>query len=82
MQIPKKAEEQKMKKDYFGLSRIVSLILVIIPVTSWLFGAITRLTEGKIVAGVLRLIGLGVILWIIDIVLMVTQNHILRLLDC
>ncbi len=71
-----------MKKDYFGLSRIVSLILVIIPVTSWLFGAITRLTEGKIVAGVLRLIGLGVILWIIDIVLMVTQNHILRLLDC
>ena len=71
-----------MKKDYFGLSRIVSLILVIIPVTSWLFGAITRLTEGKIVAGVLRLIGLGVILWIVDIVLMVTQNHILRLLDC
>lgn len=71
-----------MKKDYFGLSRIVSLILVIIPVTSWLFGAITRLTEGKIVAGVLRLIGLGFILWIADILLMVTQNHILRLLDC
>lgn len=78
----KKSEETNMKKDYFGLSRLVSLILVIIPFTSWLCGAFTRLSEGKIVAGIIRLIGLGFILWIVDIVLMVTDNHILRLLDC
>lgn len=44
------------KSDYFGLSWIVSLILAIIPVTSWICGAITRFSEGKIVAGLIRLI--------------------------
>lgn len=71
-----------MKKDYFGLNRLISLILVIIPVTSWLCGAFTRLSEGKIVAGIIRLIGLGLVLWIIDIYFMVTENHIARILDC
>lgn len=44
------------KSDYFGLSYIVSLILAIIPVTSWICGAVTRFQEGKIVAGLLRLL--------------------------
>ncbi len=46
----------KRKSDYFGLGYIVSLILAIIPVTSWILGAITRFSEGKIVAGLLRLV--------------------------
>ena len=69
------------KGDYFGLSKVVSVILAIIPFTAWLLGAITRFQEGKIVAGIIRLIGLGFILWIVDIVLMVMNQRILRLLN-
>ena len=67
--------------DFFGLPYWLSLILTIIPVTSWLFGAITRFMEGKIVAGILRLIGLGFILWILDIVFMIKDKKIFRLLN-
>ena len=42
------------KKDYFGLSRIVSIILAIIPVTAWVLGVVTRFSEGKIVAGIIK----------------------------
>lgn len=69
------------KSDYFGLGYLVSIILAIIPFTAWLCGAITRLKEGKIVAGIIRIIGLGFILWVVDLVLMITQKHILRLLN-
>lgn len=68
------------KSDYFGLSYLVSVILAIIPVTSWLCGAITRFTEGKILAGILRLIFGWNIIWIVDLVLMILSKHILRLL--
>lgn len=68
------------KGDYFGLPYIVSLILAIIPFTSWLFGAITRFMDGKIIAGIIRLIGLGFILWVVDLILMIVSKHILRLL--
>ena len=69
------------KSDYFGLGYIVSVILAIIPVTSWLLGAITRLTEGKIVSFILRLVLGWNILWICDLVLMIISKHILRLLN-
>ena len=36
----------KAAKDYFGLNWIVSLILAIIPVTSWVLGVVTRFSEG------------------------------------
>ena len=68
------------KKDYFGLPYIVSVILAIIPVTAWLFGAITRLLEGKIVAGLIRLFGFGLIIWVVDLVLMIVRKSIWRLL--
>ena len=69
------------KSDYFGLGYVVSLILAIIPVTSWICGAITRISEGKIVAGILRLfLGFNII-WICDLVLMIVSKHILRLLN-
>ena len=75
------AKKGTKKSDYFGLSYIVSVILALIPVTAWLCGALTRLKEGKLVAGIIRLIGLGAILWIVDLVLMITSKHILRLLN-
>lgn len=71
----------KSNKDYFGLGRVVSIILAIIPFTAWLLGAITRFSEGKIVAGIIRIIGLGFILWLIDLILMIAQGRILRLLN-
>lgn len=68
------------KGDYFGLPRLISIILAIIPVTAWLLGTITRFSEGKIVAGIIRLIGLGFILWVVDLILMVLSGRILRIL--
>lgn len=72
----------KRKSDYFGLGYIVSLILAIIPVTAWILGAITRFSEGKIVAGLLRLIFGFNIVWIVDLVLMIVKKSIWRLLNC
>ena len=72
----------KRKGDYFGLSRIVSLILAIIPVTSWILGAVTRFSEGKIVAGLLRLIFGFNIVWLVDLVMMIVKKSIWRLLNC
>jgi len=69
------------KSDYFGLDYIVSLILAIIPFTSWICGAITRLQEGKIVAAVIRLVFGFTIVWVCDLVLMIVSKHILRLLN-
>lgn len=70
------------KSDYFGLGYVVSLILAIIPVTSWICGAIVRFQEGKLVAGLLRLIFGFNIVWLIDLVLMIVNKHIWRLLNC
>ncbi len=71
----------KKGKDYFGLSFIVSLILAIIPVTSWICGAVTRFQEGKIVAGIIRLVFGWNIIWILDIIFMLVNRQIFRLLN-
>ena len=69
------------KKDYFGLEYIVSLILAIIPPTCIVCGAVTRFIEGKIVAGIIRIFLTWPIIWVLDIVSMVTKKEIFRLLD-
>lgn len=66
-------------KDYFGIPWIGSLILAIIPFTSWLFGAITRFKEGHWVCGLIRIIFGFTIVWIIDLILMIFTHRILRL---
>lgn len=70
----------KSRKDYFGLTWIVSLILAIIPVTSWVCGFVTRFMEGKIVAGLIRLIFGFTIVWILDIIFMIIKHQICRIL--
>ena len=67
-------------KDYFGLPRILSIILAFIPVTAWILGFLTRLKDGKILAAIIRLIGIGFILWLVDLVLVIMRGRILRLL--
>ena len=71
----------KSSKDYFGLSRLVSLILAIIPFTAWICGIVTRISEGKIVAALLRVVFGCWIVWIIDLFLMITNGRIWRLLN-
>lgn len=72
---------KRSSKDYFGLGRVISIILAIIPVTAWLCGAITRFQEGKLVAGLIRLIFGFNIVWIIDLVLMILNGRIMRVLN-
>lgn len=71
----------KKSKDYFGLSRLISIILAIIPVTAWICGAVTRFTEGKLVAGLIRLIFGFTIVWIVDLISMILNGRIWRLLN-
>lgn len=68
-------------KDYFGLGKIVSLILAIIPVTSWILGILIRFKEGKIVAGIIRIFFGFNIIWILDLVFMILNGRICRLLN-
>lgn len=75
------AKKRKGSKDYFGLDRLVSLILVIIPVTAWICGALTRLSEGKIVAAIIRFVFGFTIVWILDIICMLTKGKIVRILN-
>lgn len=72
---------KKASKDYFGLGWLVSLILAIIPFTSWICGAVTRFQEGKIVAGIIRLIGGFTVIWVLDLVCFILGGKICRLLN-
>ena len=67
-------------KDYFGLDRLVSLILAIIPVTAWICGILTRFQEGKLIAGIIRIFG-GWLIWVLDLICMVLQGQICRILN-
>ncbi len=68
------------KNDYFGLGRVVSLILAIIPFTAWICGIVIRLQEGKIVAGIVRIF-LGWLIWLVDLVMMIMYGKIWRLIN-
>ena len=70
----------KSSNDYFGLGRLISIILAIIPFTSWICGIITRIQDGHIVAGIIRIF-LGWLTWIIDLILIIVNGKILRLLN-
>ena len=69
------------KSDYFGLDYIVSLILAIIPFTSWLCGIITRFQDGHIVAAIIRIFFGFNIIWILDLIFMIVNKKIFRLLQ-
>ena len=59
--------------DYFGLDPIVSLILLIIPFTAWVFGILTRFKDGHFVAGIIRIF-FGWLIWIVEIVLTIMNG--------
>ena len=70
-----------MKKDYFKLGGLISLILAIIPFTSWICGVITRFNEKKYVACIIRAVLGFNIIWILDLIFMVLNGSIFRFLD-
>ena len=71
----------KSSRDYFGLGYLVSIILAIIPITSWVCGIITRIQEGKIVAAIIRiLLGFNIV-WILDLIFMIVNKRICSLLN-
>ena len=70
----------KKSTDYFGLGRLVSIILAIIPFTAWILGVVIRFQEGKIVAGIIRIFG-GWLIWLLDIVFVAKDSRICRLLN-
>ncbi len=69
------------RKDYLGIkSRLLNIILAIIPVTAWVLGVITRLQEGKLVAGIIRIFS-GWLVWVLDLISMILHGRIFRLLN-
>lgn len=71
----------KKSKDYFGLNRIVSIILAIIPATSLVCGVVTRFKEGKVLAGILRIVLGWNIIYLIDLFMIIFAGRIMRLLN-
>lgn len=71
----------KRKTDYFGLGYVISLILAILPPTSLVCGVVTRFQERKYVAGILRILFGWNIWWILDLIFMIKDKKILRLLN-
>ena len=71
------AKKMTKKKDYFGLSWLVSLILAIIPFTAWFCGIITRFKDGAILAGIIRIF-CGWFVWILDLICMILNGKICR----
>lgn len=69
----------KHGRGYLGLDNwVVNLILAIIPVTSWILGAITRIQRGHVIAGILQLIPpITLFFWITDIIGIITKKDLL-----
>jgi len=84
MRVDFKKEDISMassKSDYFGLDYLVSVILAIIPITAWICGVVTRLQEGKIIAAIIRIFLGGWIVWVLDLICMIVNKSILRVLN-
>ena len=71
---------KKGGKDYFGLPRIVSVILCLFlgPV----LGIIQRIMDGKIVAALLRLLLGWNLIWVVDFILLIVKGKIWRVINC
>lgn len=69
---------KKFAKEYDKISWIIRLVLVIIPVTAWITGALYRISKGRLLFGLLyfftfAFVGIG---WIIDIVTVALKGKI------
>ena len=69
--------------DYFGINKIISAILAFF--FGWILSPITRIMEGKVVAGIVRIIldffVIGMFLGIVDCILILVNGKILRVIN-
>ncbi|NLB49017.1 MAG: hypothetical protein GX813_04185 [Erysipelotrichia bacterium] len=72
--------KRKAGKDYFGLGRVISLVLVIIPVTSLILGIIVKIQQKQWLGVIVRIFFGWNIIWILDIIFMVLEKRIFPLL--
>jgi len=74
-------ENEVVYDDYFGLSKVVSIILAIIPFTAWVLGVIIRFKEKKIFYAIVRIfLGFNT-LWALDILFIIIHKSIFRMPD-
>lgn len=60
-----------------GFTYLANLIIAIIPITSWLFGVVTRIMRKHYIAALLELIPpITFIFWILDIVSIVNEKDL------
>lgn len=69
----------KSSKDYFGLPRLVSVILALF--LGPIMGILARFSEGKIIAGILRLFFGWNLVWLLDFILVLFTGKILRVIN-
>ena len=65
----------KKSKGYFGMSRIVNIILAIIPFTNIILGIVVRVTRGKILGAVLNFF-LAPLFWLVDLITIIANNDL------
>lgn len=73
--------KRKKSADYFGLCYIASLIIAIILPLACICGIITRIKERKYVAAIIRFLVGWNIVWIIDLIFMIKDKKICRILN-
>ena len=66
-------------KDYFGLNRVVSVILCLF--LGPILGIIQRIMDGKIVAALVRLLLGWNLIWVVDFIMLLFKGHIWRLIN-
>jgi len=65
------------QRAYFGLSWVVSLILAIIPITSWVCGIVVRAQRQNWLGLILTIIPITFpVMWIIDIITMIMHKDL------
>lgn len=65
----------KQKKAYFGSSRVIAIILAIIPFTNVILGIVTRISRGKILGALLNLI-IAPLFYIIDLITVLIKKDV------
>ena len=69
------AKKRARANGYFGLGRIISLILAIIPPTNIFCGIVTRVVRGKLLLAVLNFF-ICPVFYVIDLVSIIVNNKL------
>ncbi len=67
--------------DYLGLSKAVSIILAVIPFTSWFLGVFIRFKEKKVFYAIVRIFLGFNILWFLDLLFIIVHKSLFRMPD-